>query len=108
MALFMIQATYTPQAWAAMMKKPENRREAIRSMMEKSEWTLRDVYFCFGEYDVVVLYEAPDAIAGAAAAVAANAAGHLKAIKTTQLLTVEESMDIMRKAAASTLRVPGN
>jgi hypothetical protein len=30
--------------------------------------------------------------------VAGNAAGHIKAISTTQLMTSEEAMDVMRKA----------
>jgi uncharacterized protein with GYD domain len=100
MALFLIQATYTPVAWAAMAKNPENRSEAIQQLLQKAGGKLRDVYFCFGEYDVALICEAPDLATAASISVAANAAGHLQAIKTTPLLTVEESMDVMRRAGS--------
>jgi uncharacterized protein with GYD domain len=100
MALFMIQAAYTPEAWARMAQKPEDRREAIRPLAEKVGGKLIDLYFCMGEYDVVLLVEAPDAASAAAASVGAYAAGHLKAIKTTPLFTVEEAMGVMRKVGS--------
>lgn len=58
-----------------------------------------DLYFCFGDDDLVFIFEAPDALTAAAVAVAGNVAGHIKAIKTTQLFTVEESLELMRAAA---------
>jgi uncharacterized protein with GYD domain len=100
MAHFLIQATYTPEAWAAMARNPEDRREAIQQLLQKAGASLRDLYFCFGEYDVALVCEAPDLATAAAVSVAANTAGHLKAIKTTPLLTVQESMDVMRKAGS--------
>ena len=100
MAHFMVQATYTPEAWGAMAKRPEDRREALHQLAEKAGARLRDLYFCFGESDVVAIIEAPDAATAAAISIAANAAGHLKAIKTTQLMTVEESLEVMRKAGS--------
>jgi uncharacterized protein with GYD domain len=109
MALFMIQDAFTPQAWAAMAKNPVDRREAARELATKFGCTLRDYYFCFGESDVVVIFEAPDAATAAAVAIASNMAGHLKAIRTTQLFTVEEAVEIMRKAgAAGPIRAPSS
>ena len=43
---------------------------------------------------------APDAMAAASVSVAGNVAGHIKTIKTTQLLTVEDSLELMRRAGA--------
>jgi uncharacterized protein with GYD domain len=107
MALFMIQATYTPEAWARMAQKPEDRREAVRPLAEKLGGKLIDIYFCMGEYDAIVLIEAPDAASAAAASVGAYAAGHLRAIKTTPLFTVEEAMGVMRKVGSiGALRTP--
>ena len=48
------------------------------------------VWYAFGDYDGVVLYEAPDGPAAAAAVIAAIGPGHVKAVKTTPLLTVDE------------------
>jgi uncharacterized protein with GYD domain len=67
---------------------------------------LIDVYYCFGEYDAVVLLEAPDDNAALATAMAVVTPGHLKAIKTTRLFTVEETMEAMRKAGSVTYPAP--
>ena len=56
----MTHVAYTPQAWAALTKKPENREEATRALAEKLGCRLVSYYCCFGEYDVVAIYEAPD------------------------------------------------
>jgi uncharacterized protein with GYD domain len=100
MALFMIQAAYTPEAWANMAKNPQDRREAVRPLAEKLGGKLLDIYFCLGEYDVVLLVEAPDSEAAAAMSVGAVTAGHLKSIRTTPLFTADQGMAIMRKAGA--------
>ena len=67
MPLYMTQFAYTPQAWAALTKKPENREDALRALMEKFGSRLVSFYNCFGEYDGVVIYEAPDETTAAAA-----------------------------------------
>jgi uncharacterized protein with GYD domain len=64
------------------------------------------VYYCFGEYDVVALFEAPDDNAALATAMAAVTPGHIKAIKTTRLFTIEETMEAMRKAGSVTYPAP--
>ena len=90
-----------------MTKNPEDRGQAIRPMVEAAGGRLRDVFFCQGDYDVIALFELPDAEAANAVAMAAAGAGHLKTYKTTPLFTVEETMRAMRKAAQLTLRPPG-
>ncbi len=59
-----------------------------------------------GEYDFVALAEFPDDTAATAAMMAAVSAGHIKTIKTTKLLTVEEAMEAMRKAGSVTFQGP--
>ncbi len=100
MALFMIQATYTPQAWATLLKAPQDRRQAIGALVQKAGGRMIDLYFAFGENDIIFIFEAPDALTAAAISVAGNVAGHIKTIKTTQLITVEESLDLMHRASA--------
>jgi uncharacterized protein with GYD domain len=67
---------------------------------------LIDIYYCFGEYDAVVLFEAPDDNAALATSITAVTPGHLKAIKTTKLFTVEETMEAMRKAGSLAFQGP--
>ncbi len=75
----------------------------MRELGQKLGGRLIGFYFCFGEYDFVAITEAPDDITAGAAAMAAVSAGR---IKTTKLLTVEESMDAMRKAGSLASQEP--
>ena len=106
MALYMVQASYMPEALAAMTKSPQDRSEAIRPLVEGAGGTLRDVFFSQGDYDIVVVFEVPDAEAANAIALAAVGAGHLRAYKTTPLFTGAEVMGAMRRAAQLTIRPP--
>ena len=107
MPLFMQQVAYDPDAWAALAQTPEDRSEAFGRLAETLGGRMLSFYNSFGEYDVVVIYEAPDQSAAAAIEVAARAPGHLSAVKTTALLSVEEGMEAMRKAGEAEHRRPG-
>jgi uncharacterized protein with GYD domain len=105
MAFYMVQGAYTSEAIATMAKNPQDRSAPVRELMQKLGGQMIGFYFCYGEYDVVVLGELPDDTAATAVAMAAVSAGHLKAYKTTKLFTVEETMEAMRKAGS--LAFPG-
>ena len=106
MPLYMTQFAYTSEAWATLTDSPEDRSVAVRELLEGQGGRLIGWYLSFGEYDGLVIYEAPDnATAGAAALVAASR-GHLRAVKTTPLFTAEESMEVMRKAGGVTYQAP--
>ncbi len=102
----MIQTAYTAEAMAAMAKNPQDRSVPVRELMQQLGGRLMSFYFCFGEYDVVVLAELPDDTAASAVAMAAVSPGHLKAIKTTKLFTVEETMEAMRRAGSLAFQGP--
>jgi uncharacterized protein with GYD domain len=106
MALYMTQFAYTPEAWAALTKQPQDRSTLIRQMAEKLGGRLVGMYYCFGEYDGVVIFDLPDDITASAASLAATSAGHIKAIRTTRLYSIEEMMEAMRKAGSVPLSPP--
>jgi len=106
MAVYMVQGTYTAEAWATMTKHPQDRSKPFGELAQKLGGRMISVYCCFGEYDVVALFEALDDNAALATAMAAITPGHLKAIKTTRLFTVEETMEAMRKAGSLTFQGP--
>ncbi len=106
MAVYMVQAAYTAEAWATMTKNPQDRSVAVSELAQKLGGRLIGLYFCFGEYDVVALTEMPDDNAALATSVAAVTPGHLKAIKTTKLFTVEETMEAMGKAGSLAFQGP--
>jgi uncharacterized protein with GYD domain len=107
MARYLFQASYTSEAWAAQVSNPQNRIDAIRPVIERLGGRLECAYLSFGDYDVVVIAEMPDHISAAAFSLAASAGGGVKAVKTTPLMTVEEGIEAMKKAAGAGYRPPG-
>lgn len=108
MPLYMTQFSYTSEAWTALAKKPENRTEAVAQLVKQFGGRLVAAYFSFGEYDGFIIVEGPDEVSVTGALIAAISAGHLKATKTTVLLTPEQAVEAMRKAGAVTYRAPGS
>ena len=98
MALYMTQFAYTSEAWAKLSMNPEDRRAPLRALLQKAGGRLVELYYSFGEYDGFLIFEAPDEVSATATVLAALAPGHVRAIKTTTLLTVEQAMEAMRKA----------
>jgi uncharacterized protein with GYD domain len=94
---YLVQLSYTPEAWAAQLRNPRDRMEAVRPALEKVGARFESAYFAFGEYDVVFIMEAPDNVAAAGFALAVTAGGALKSYKTTPLLTIEEGMEALRR-----------
>jgi len=107
MALYMTQFSYTPEAWAALARNPEDRSAAISALSESMGGRLVSFYYSFGEYDGVAIHEAPDESTVTTIMLAVNAAGHMKTTKTTLLVTVEDTLDSLRKAGEITFRGPG-
>ena len=107
MPLYMTQVGYTSEAWAALIRNPEDRSEAFGKLAESMGGRLVSFYNSFGEYDVLVIYEAPDESTAAAIVLAAISPGHLSKAKTTVLLSAEEGMEAMRKAGGATYLPPG-
>jgi uncharacterized protein with GYD domain len=97
MALYMYQASYTAKSMAAQIKEPQDPVEAFRPTMEDLGATLLVAGFPFGEYDVLVVYEAPDDMTAASVAMAVAAAGEVKSGKTTRLLSGQEWLESLRK-----------
>ena len=101
MTHYMLQAAYTPQAWAALLKNPHDRVQALKPVLDKLGGKVESSYFAFGDYDVVAIAQMPSNADMAAFSMAAAAGGAVKSLKTTPLLTTAEGLDAMRKAAAS-------
>jgi uncharacterized protein with GYD domain len=100
---------YTPDAWAAQLKNPQNRLEIVSQFMERLGGRFESAYLAFGEYDIVAITDLPDNVSAAAASMVVSAAGAVKAIKTTPLMTIDEGIQAMRKGgeAAASYRPPG-
>ena len=104
---YLLQASYTGEAWGTQIQNPQNRLEAMRPTVEGLGGSIESAYYAFGEYDIVAIVEFPDNISIAAFSVVASAGGAIKAVKTTPLMTANEGIEMMRKAAGSGYRPPG-
>ncbi len=106
MPLYMSQFSYTPEALKSFVKNPEDRTTLIQELTEKLGGHFVAFYYTFGEYDGFVLWEFPDEMTVTAAILAAISPGHLKATKTTLVMTGADVMEAMRKAGTLTFRGP--
>jgi len=106
MPRYLIRVSYTPESWATLVKSPQDRRNAVRPIIEAMGGRIEAFYFAFGEDDVILIAELPDNVSAAALSMAVSASGALKSFATTVLMTVEEAVEAMRKAGGVAYRPP--
>lgn len=107
MAMYLTRFSYTPETWARMIEKPEDRREAARSYIESVGGKLHGFWYAFGSHDGYNLWEAPDNVSMAAVALAISGGGALSTFETTVLMSVEDTMEALQKAGEIKYRPPG-
>lgn len=98
---YLYQAAYTAEAVAALIKEPEDRIEAVRPALEAMDVEILANGYPLGEYDVTVIFEAPDDITAAAVALAIAAGGATRSARTTRLLNGTEWVTSLKKARRS-------
>jgi uncharacterized protein with GYD domain len=121
MPLYMIQYSYTPEAWNAMLsgQAQRDRQRAVEELVARlggkfPKLVFEDDYpppirckkFAFGEHDVVALIYFPSNREAAAFAMLISATGSVKSFRTTPLMTIEEGIDAMQLAQDMTKTVP--
>lgn len=106
MALYMVQMTYTSEAWAAMTKRPQDRTIPSDELLQKFGGKLLGLYYSLGKYDGMVLFEVPDDISASAVGLAVKASGIMKVNEITRLFTMDEALEAMRKAGGSPFSGP--
>ena len=106
MPVYLTRFSYTPETWARMIENPEDRRDAARAYIESVGGKLHGFWYAFGEHDAINLWEAPDNVSMAAVALAITGGGALSSLETTVLLTVDETLEALRKAQQVSYRPP--
>jgi uncharacterized protein with GYD domain len=101
MAQYLLQVAYTSEAWANMVKNPQDRIEIVSKAVENLGGSVVNGWLSFGEYDTVAILELPDNASAAAFSMAAAAGGACKSLKTTPLLSREEGLEAAKRAAKS-------
>ncbi len=107
MSFYLTRFSYTPATWARLIQHPEDRRGAAAQYVEVVGGKLHGFWYAFGEHDAYALYEAPDQVSIAAMALAISSGGALSSYQTIVLLTVEETLSALQKAAEIRYRPPG-
>jgi uncharacterized protein with GYD domain len=107
MSKYLIQASYTADGLKGLQKdKASGRKAAVASAIESLGGKLEATYYCFGEYDVLVIVDLPNNIAASSLSLSLSvSASGLVRTKTTPLLTVEEVDKALAKT--SNYRAPG-
>ena len=107
MPRFLTQFAYTREAWQAMVNSPMDREAAFRGLVEQMGGSFVSLDYCFGEYDGVVVFDAPDSRAALSMVLAVITPGHLKETKTTELFTMQEMTDALKTAGKEHYSAPG-
>jgi uncharacterized protein with GYD domain len=107
MPLYLSRFSYTPETWARMIRNPDDRRKAAQLYIESVGGKLHGFWYAFGTHDGYNLWEAPDNVSMAAVALAITGGGALSSFETIVLLTVNETIDALRKAGQVQYRAPG-
>ena len=108
MPYYMVQASYTSEAWAAQIANPQDRLGVLGKMIEANGGRLHSGYYAFGEYDIVLIIESPDNETAASTMIAAAAGGAVSSLKTTVLLTNDEGQGAIKGAGGVDYSPPGD
>jgi uncharacterized protein with GYD domain len=106
MASYMLQASYTSEALATLVKKPQERAAIIRATVQKLGGSVVGLWGSFGEHDIVLIIDMPDTVSAAAMKMAAFAGGALKSGVITPLISTEEGMAALKKAGGAGYKPP--
>jgi uncharacterized protein with GYD domain len=109
MPIYVTQGRYTREAIKGMIVRPEDRAEQVSRLMSKAGGRLIGHYLTFGEYDFLVIAEAPSETQMAAVLLAAASGGGVTDLRTTVALSSVEAKGVFAAAAdlAPTFRSAG-
>jgi uncharacterized protein with GYD domain len=106
MALSMIQFSYKSETVGKLLQSPEDRSVAVKRLIEQLGGKMLGFYYCFGEFDGLVIADMPDTTSSLATTMVSFAGGGTAKLKTTILISVEEAMKAMKKASGLRLEQP--
>jgi uncharacterized protein with GYD domain len=103
MGYYMVQLTFASSSWAVMMNSIQDRMDSLRPVVERLGGKTHEAWLAFGEHDVIAILEMPDNVSAAAISISLSAGGSVKNVRTIPLLTFEEGVDAVKRAASAAL-----
>lgn len=100
MAHYLIEVGYTPESWSAQVDAKPNVVDRITPALQSCGAKLESIYYAFGDVDLIGIIDFKSPEDAAAFALAVTSSGALRSYKTTPLLSVDQGMASMKKAAA--------
>jgi len=88
--LFITQGRYTEQARATMLANPDDRGPALEDLIGTAGVKLLSAYWTFGEYDFLIVVDAPDEHAWMRVLLVAGATGSVTDLKTVLALSMAD------------------
>lgn len=107
MTHYLLQASYTPEAWAALIEDPQIRPELVRPRVQALGGDIEGAWLSFDEHDVVLLLRMPDDVSVAAMSMASASGPHIKSIKLTPLMSWDNGLKAMQQAKLAVHPPPG-
>ena len=98
MTIYITQGNYTGQAIASMTEEPEDREKVVAKLIEKAGGKLHSMYLTLGEFDFMLIAEAPNEHVVSAAILAAAAGGSLKNLRTHVAMTTKDGVKAFKHA----------
>lgn len=108
MTHYLVEATYTPESLAALVKQPQNRLETgVRPLIERAGGRVVQGWFAPGtDRHVVFVADLPNAVALGAVGYAVSSTGAVSTLRITPLLTPDEFVESLRKAPGAHYKPP--
>lgn len=100
MPIFVSRGNYTREAIAGMIAKPEDRTEAVSKLLAAVGGKLHGLYMTFGEYDFLLIGEAPNEQDVLAALIAAAGTGGVTNLNTTLAVNAADMKNAFTKAGS--------
>ena len=104
MPTFIAQGRFTGEAVRGMVQTPEDRTEPVARLFESLGAKLIGWYMTSGDYDWLLIVEAPNQDLVVSAAVAATSGGSARDIKTFAAWSGRDSMAMFEKARGAATR----
>jgi len=107
MPMYLIRFSYSTESVKALVENPGDRAKAVAEAVESLGAKMAGFWYSFGDFDGVLLMDAPDNTTAASLAMLVGGSGALSKLETTVLIDMDQAQEAMRKAAGASYRPPG-